>query len=282
MRWEANNLKNVTAPQVIQNQYGTDGNLDSRIRVKRKFSTGKQKWAGFLLDNFRIKPNDKILELGCGNAVFWKAVSDKLPENIQLTLSDFSSGMLDSAKTNTSGLDFVHEYAVIDAQTLPYNNGTFDIVIANYMLYHVPNVDKALREISRVLKPSGVFYAATFGKNNLKEVTETFHSFDKNIDPVLNDMTEVFGLETGEALLNKFFGSVKLKKFENGLHITDFDSLVEYFLSYKGMGNVSDVLCESRTSQFINFLKERFSEHNFFNITQDEGLFVSNNAEVAP
>ncbi|MCL2199060.1 MAG: class I SAM-dependent methyltransferase [Defluviitaleaceae bacterium] len=266
-------MKNITTPEVIKNQYGTDGNLDSRIRVKKQFSTGKQGWGNFLMQNFCLKANQRVLELGCGNAIFWKAVCNKIPD-IKLVLSDFSEGMLDSAKENTSGLDFIEDYAVIDAQNLPYDNDSFDIVIANYMLYHVPNVEKALSEISGVLKPDGVFFAAAFGKNNLKEVTEIFYNFDNKIDSVLVDMVKNFGLENGEELLKKHFSSVELKRFENNLHITEFDYLMEYFLSYRGMGNVSEIISHN-DEIFSAYLKQIFSQNGYVDITQDEGLFVS-------
>jgi len=142
-------MENVVTKKCVQEQYGADSNLHCRIRVKQLFSTGKQGWANFLLECFCLTSNQRILELGCGNAVFWKAVSNRIPTEIKLTLSDFSPGMIESAKSNTSSLGFVDEYAVIDAQNIPYENNTFDIVIANYMLYHVPNTEKALREISR-------------------------------------------------------------------------------------------------------------------------------------
>ena len=271
-----NSTQNVTSQKVIKNQYGTDGNLDSRIRIKKLFSTGKQGWASFLLENFDLKPACHILELGCGNAVFWKVVANKLPPGVKLTLSDFSEGMLESAKNNTIGLNFIENYTVADAQFLPYGDNEFDIIIANYMLYHVPNVEKALSEISRVLKPNGSFFASTFGKNNLKEVTETFRNYNNEIDSVLTEMVAVFGLENGGEMLSKYFNSVEIKRYENNLHITSFDSLVDYFLSYQGMGNISEFISDNQINRFTNYLKELFSVHGYFNITQEEGLFVVN------
>lgn len=268
-------IDNVTTEKCVQEQYGTDSNLQSHIRVKRLFSTGKQGWADFLLESFCLKSNQRILELGCGNAVFWKSASSKIPTGIKLTLSDFSPGMIESAKSNTSGLNFVDEYAVIDAQNLPYENNAFDIVIANYMLYHVPDTVKALREISRVLKPDGFFFAATFGKNNLKEVTDIFFNSDNKTDSVLNEMIGVFGLENGGELLGKHFEAVKLKKYENNLHITDFDSLLDYFLSYRGMGNISEIITDENIGQFSEYLNKIFSARGYVDITQEEGMFIS-------
>ncbi|MDR0273449.1 MAG: class I SAM-dependent methyltransferase [Clostridiales bacterium] len=142
-----------------------------------------------------------------------------------------SSGMLDAAKNNTSDFDFIEQYAVIDAENIPFDSDSFDIVIANYMLYHVPNIDKALSEISRVLKSNGFFFAATYGEDNLKEVDDIFINFDSRLDSVTNNLCKAFGLENGHDYLNKHFGSVELKRYENCLHITELKPLTEYFLS---------------------------------------------------
>ena len=231
-------------------------------------------WADFLLQNLQLKPNQRVLELGCGNAIFWKAVSSKIPEGIKLTLSDVSMGMLDAAKNNTNELDFVENHAVIDAQQIPFNDETFDVIIANYMLYHVPDIDKALNEISRVLKTNGLFCAATFGKDNLKEVDSIFTGFDKGIDAVINSLCGAFGLETGGAYLKKYFGFVELKRYENGLRITEPDLLADYFLSYRGMGNVGDVITDSKIPQFKDFIAKIFAIKGYIDISQDEGVFI--------
>jgi len=260
---------------MLKEQYGSSSNLEHRITAKRLFSTTKLSWADFLLQNFQLKPNQRVLELGCGSAVFWKHVAKKIPKGVKLVLSDASSGMIDTAKSNTKKLNFIEDYAVIDAQKIPYDEGSFDVVIANYMLYHVPNVELALSEISRVLKPNGSFFAATFGKDNLKEVDSIFNGFDNRIEPVVNDLCKAFGLENGSAYLEKHFGSVQLKRYENGLHITQLEPLVEYFLSYRGMGNISEMIPDCKIPQFTDYLAEVFSKNGYVDIAQDEGLFIS-------
>ena len=60
-------------------------------------------------------------------------------------------------------------FDVVDIQNIPYEDNSFDIVIANMMLYHVPNLDKAFCEVKRVLKKDGTFYCATFGEDGLDE-----------------------------------------------------------------------------------------------------------------
>lgn len=134
------------------------------------------------------------------------------------------------------------EYAIIDAQSIPFDENTFDVVIANHMLYHVPDIDKALTEISRVLKPDGFFYATTVGNNNMKEIADILHDYDPAIDFAMNSITSAFGLESGELQLSKHFKSVKLLRYEDSLHITESKPLVDYILSSQGIGNVNEII----------------------------------------
>ena len=70
--------------------------------------------------------------------------------------------MLHNAKETLQGQTGI-EYRVIDIQDIPFADHEFDAVIANMMLYHVPDLQKGLREVKRVLKPDGTFYCATYG-----------------------------------------------------------------------------------------------------------------------
>ena len=100
----------------------------------------------------------------------WKENANRIPPKWDITLSDLSSGMLDSAWRNlvVTGRNF--KFKEIDAQKIPFEDETFDAVIANHMLYHVPDRPKAIAEIKRVLKPNGRLFATTIGKNHHREM----------------------------------------------------------------------------------------------------------------
>ena len=76
----------------------------------------------------------------------------RIPSTWDITLSDLSSGMLDSAWRNLVVTGRNYKFKEIDAQEIPFEDETFDAVIANHMLYHVPDKPKAIAEIKRVLK----------------------------------------------------------------------------------------------------------------------------------
>ena len=88
----------------------------------------------------------KVLELGCGTGDMWKNSQSLIKACSKLILSDFSEGMVATTKSNIGNYENT-EYKVIDIQEIPYENETFDVVIANMMLYHVPDIDKGLNEV---------------------------------------------------------------------------------------------------------------------------------------
>ena len=153
-------IMNVT--KNVKNQFSNDKNLAMRINFYKKYTTNKYKFADWLFDKYVFKKNMKILELGCGNGSHWEGKIETLPDGCSLVLSDFSEGMLDLVREKFSANENV-SIKKIDIQEIPFEDETFDIVIANHMLFHVPDLNKALLEVKRVLKDNGVFYSATDG-----------------------------------------------------------------------------------------------------------------------
>ena len=90
-------------------------------------------------------------------------------------LSDLSAGMLEFAKQNVTGENVRH--IVIDIQDIPFPADSFDLVIANMMLDHVPDLPKALREVQRVLRPGGTFVCATYGEHGILMVPKEYGLF---------------------------------------------------------------------------------------------------------
>ena len=104
-------------------------------------------------------PYPKVLEVGCGTGFF--TLNLKLAGVIgEAHVTDISSGMVKVAERNARELGFEVEGRVADAESLPYADGTFDLVVGHAVLHHIPDVELALREVLRVLKPGGRFVFA--------------------------------------------------------------------------------------------------------------------------
>jgi ubiquinone/menaquinone biosynthesis C-methylase UbiE len=141
--------------QVAQ-QYRNASNLSARQRIYKYVSPG-QSWFDWVFDQLNLPGRARIPELGCGNAELWKANLKRLPRAWTITLSDASDGMVDTARQALNGHASQFSFNRFDAQSIPFEKAKFDAVIANHMLYHLPDRDRALAEVRRVLHEGGAF-----------------------------------------------------------------------------------------------------------------------------
>ena len=161
-------MSNLNDKVVVKQQYATAKNLNTRISIHDKYSTNKMGFGNWIVSNYRLEKGMSVLELGCGTGDMWRNRENLISTCNKLILSDFSDGMVATAKHNIGNYDNV-EYRIMDIQDIPYENETFDVVIANMMLYHVPDIEKGLSEVRRVLKRGGCFYCATYGEHGIIE-----------------------------------------------------------------------------------------------------------------
>ena len=263
-------------PEEMHKQYGIAANLNARAALHQLFSTNKLGWSNWVFQNYSLRPGQTVLELGCGNGGIWAGRAAQMPP-IKLVLSDFSEGMLRTAQENISGIPGT-EYRVIDAQNIPCPDASFDIVIANHMLYHVPDIDRALREIARVLRPGGTLYATTVGRGTYRELTDLLAQFDPAIDFAQDAITEAFGLESGEEKLRRHFASLEIRRYPDSLHVTRAQPLIDYVLSSQGIGNVNDIVTGERAAQFGQYIECIIARDGAINISKDAGMFVARKA----
>jgi len=262
-------LEKTDQSYLLKEQYKDAANLNARIRLHARFGTNTYGWHEWVFDQMQEAPAGRILELGCGPGFLWRINFDRVPDTWQITLSDFSAGMLQEAQTALGQRAQRFNFQVIDAQAIPFADASLDVVIANHMLYHVPDRPKALAEIRRVLAPAGRLYASTVGTQHLKEVGDLIHHVAP--DFIWGVATEEFTLENGAAQLAPYFSSVLLRRQENALVVTEAQPLVEYILS----GQAARVFVGERLEQLRSLIEQRLAEHGAISITSVSGLFVA-------
>lgn len=256
---------NIRDEEAVKEQYADSENLDIRIAIHQKYSVNKQGFGNWIFQQYELFEGYKILELGCGNGSMWSGNIKRLPKDCRLTLSDFSENMLAAAKKNVpaeSGIDF----KVIDIQNIPFADNSFDIVIANMMLYHVPDLKKALSEVRRVLKPQGKFYCATYGENGIMEYLENMFA-----DIIGNEKRDkVFTLQNGDEILSKYFLSVERRDCEDALEVTDVNDLAYYIYSAGNMSKLGTLPRELIIERLITA-----KQNGIIRIPKEYGMFMS-------
>lgn len=143
--------------------------------------------------------------------------AEAIPPNWEVTLSDFSTGMLKGTRESLKQMKHDFAYQVIDAQTIPFEDAYFDCVIANWVLYHVPDRPQAIAEISRVLKPDGYAYAATFSQQAFAEMKSWVRACNVPAWRDVWNFAHHFSLENGQEQLAPHFAQIKCYNLKNQL-----------------------------------------------------------------
>jgi SAM-dependent methyltransferase len=192
---------------LTQKAYATDEMLLLRQRIHELYSIPKINFTEWVLDRVGWRGDEIVLDIGSGPGTYFDQLVPRIPQG-HLLAGDLSLGMMRQAnKRVQAGLTLN-----IDAQALPFPDRVFDVILANHMLYHVPDLDQALGEIHRVLKSDGVLIAATNSQFNLPEfeqlIRRAYHllgAIGPDAQPRLN---QHFYLEDGAARLARHFYAV--------------------------------------------------------------------------
>jgi len=261
----------------IIKQYMESGNLKHRINI-HAYSTSKVKWYDWVLQGLELNEGMKILEIGCGNAMLWKTIYQKLPDHLRILLTDRSTEMLEAAKNQLKDCesylkehDITIEYAIRDAENLQVDEKGFDRIIANHMLYHVSDEKRPqlIQTCAGLLKEEGMFYASTVGRTHMKQLFDLTAQLDKRIH-MPSWMTKGFELENGAKQLEKAFHTVRIEEQENDLLVPDPQVVYEYIVSLPG--NAKEILTE-RKEESMEYLRKKISpEHPYF-IHKSTGAF---------
>lgn len=248
----------------IESQYRTSENLDIRIAIHARYSTNPQPFGEWVSDHYELQPGFRILETGCGTGEMWKGRLDRLPKNCHLMLTDFSKGMLETARNHLGDNPQV-SYQQADIQALPYEDGAFDAVIANMMLYHVPDLHKGLQGVRRVLKPGGTFYCATYGERGIMAfINETLKEHG-----IQGSIGKTFTLQNGAQALEQHFAHVRREDRKDGLAITHVPDFVEYVLSMASLTGL-----EKASAKTLQEVFERQCVEGVLYVPKEYGMFI--------
>ena len=267
--WKAilDNINFNTMEQDLLEQYKNSTNINIRIKLHEKYSINPIHWFEWMFSQYHLDNGMKVLEIGCGNGELWQRNQKNIP-NIQLTLTDISQGMLDDAKNRLKDIKDI-DYQCFDCHQIPYDNQTFDIVIANHVLFYVQDIEQVLKEINRVLKNDGIFYCSTYGKKHMKEITDLIKEFNPKITLSNIKLYDVFGLENGKIILEPYFKKIETLIHDDYLLVNDVNDIINYILSCHG--NQSEFTLKDYES-FKRYMEKKVK--NEIKITKAAGIFI--------
>jgi ubiquinone/menaquinone biosynthesis C-methylase UbiE len=197
-------------PELVQRQYATEDGLATRRDAQARFLEGANAFDVAVEAVVEARPR-RLLEVGCGMGQFAAAVAERTDAEVVAT--DLSPRMVELASGR--GLD-AH---VADVEALPFADAEFDCAAANWMLYHVPDVDRALGELRRVLEDDGTLVATTIGAEHMADVWELVG---------FRVPLREFSRENGEQQLRRHFESVERQDVDATLVFPDETAVHRY------------------------------------------------------
>jgi ubiquinone/menaquinone biosynthesis C-methylase UbiE len=262
----------LTDREQVREQYRDNSNLAARAAIYRFGDPAAPPWPRWVFDQLDLPPAAaaRVLEIGCGDGALWRRNLDRLPPAWRITLSDLSPGMLAAARTALSPAAPSFRFVQADAVRLPFADGAFDAVVANHMLYHVPRLDRALRDVRRVLAAGGRLFAATNSDAHLAPMQRLINEFLGDASPLREPM--LFSMENGAAAIAATFSQVEARHLRGELRVDDPEAVVRYVMSVEG---APELLTGGRLDALRQRARDEVERAGAFVLPTAAGMFVA-------
>jgi SAM-dependent methyltransferase len=217
-------------PAVVASQYATEAPLEARRSIYASAEGPDPREVAFAA--VAEAAPERVLEVGGGPGELSERIARELAAEVVMV--DVSPRMVELARAR--GVDA----RVGDVQELPFADGEFDVAVAAWMLYHVPDLDRGLSELCRVLRPGGRLVAVTNGRDHTLELRRL--AGPRAWEPR-------FRREEAAAILERHFARVE-RRDTDGWVTVDSGGIRRYLESLGGgpVGHVVDAPIRVRTA----------------------------------
>lgn len=260
-------------------QYRTADNLQARIRLHREFGTNPYPWQRWVFDQFKLEPELSVLEVGCGPGGLWFENAERIPQHTQLVLADLSLGMVHTALENilkhtkqAAKQEIAFYGNIVDVQHIPFPEACFDVVIANHMLYHAPDIDRSIRELRRVVKPGGRVFTATNGQGHMRQLNELLIKYLPGYMDGHRSQVRRYALENAPQLLSASFHKVETMIYEDHLQVTSVQALMDYITSLWDAYNPDTPQVYEQIAEHVQC---EIDEKGYFLIHKSQGILLA-------
>lgn len=271
----AKSLPSITDKQCLMaKSYKTQDKLNVRILTHQLYTQPQVDFIEWVLDKIEWRGNETAVDLGCGAGTY---VEQGLARSATYIAGDLSFGMVQElSHPNLPRLN-------LDIQHIPLADNTADVVLANHMLYHVPDKDAALAEIKRILRPNGHLIAATNSATNMIELInlrrQALQHLGLPLDPILekSPVAELFSLENGRSHLQPHFTHIQRHDLPSALVFPNPQPILNYITSSRDWYETllpKSITWDDLYHQFQTLLTDHFAQHPEFRISKLSGVFI--------
>ncbi len=219
----------------IKRHYATDDYLRIRQETHDKYTVPNVNFADWALQCLTWRGDETVLDVGCGNGLYYGKLLARHP-HVRYVGIDYNAVMLNKHPAPRGRL------VRGDATKLPFADGQFDVVMANHVLFLISDIDSAIREMRRVLKPDGVLMAATNSVQTMPEMQVLMRraivlltrNGAANVRPPANP-SDAFALENGTRFLARYFYAVVRHDLPSALVFPDTEPAMAYLESMRDL-----------------------------------------------
>ena len=196
-------------PLLVRWEFASEERLNKRNAILRSLAEGEnpEDAAVAAVEDAHAA---RVLDAGSGTGELAERFARDL--GLEVHAIDISPRMVEL--TRNRGIDA----QIADIESIPFDDAEFDCVFAGWVLYHAPDLDKAIAECVRVLQPGGRLVAATIGEDNLAEVWELFEDGERRVPVSFNRVN-------GADLLRPHFARVEQRDVDVTLVFPDVESI---------------------------------------------------------
>jgi SAM-dependent methyltransferase len=246
-------------------QYATGRNLAARAALYQ-WQIPEVDFPAWVLGQRPWSEGERVLDVGCGYGAYLSTVRRFTP---RVTALDLSLGILretDAAVPKVNG----------DVSALPFADGAFDVVVAAHMLYHVPDIASAVRELRRVLRPGGEALVATNGRDDKPEIMNVLHEAAKRPAGTYRKTDSRFLLDDAVAELGACFTDVRVTHIRTEIAVPSDEPVVAYVESIRTAAEPALAVEWSELCSSVRALvRAEITSHGAFRVTTHSGVVIA-------
>ena len=258
--------------------YANSDNLMARASIYQ-YQQPPIDLTGWALEQIAWRGDECVLDVGCGPGQYLRRLAQQ--PGLQLIALDLSRGMLADLARAWDAAAPLPRRAVADVQALPLPDASLDVALAMHMLYHVPDIERAARELRRVLRPGGTLLAVTNSVEHLAEfsalMTEAVTALTDASSERFPRWGSRFRLENGAALLQSGFERVERHDSISELLIPHVDPILAYVESTRSTSEPmlpQGATWSAFTSEVGRRVAAAIGERGVFRVRTHTGVFV--------
>lgn len=260
--------------------------LDVKQWVHNRYRSNPRSMVDHMITNLELTGSEDLLDLGCGNGFILEHLRPHLADG-SITGLDVAPAVLEAARQRLYSTAPPCTWIEGSADDLSgLGDGTFDRVMANYMIHYVPDLDRCFTEVRRVMRPGGLFHLTTDRPDSMLEMYDVHFTALKGMSAPQHLFKATpkgrLSLDNGASILGRYFDQVEKRTWQDQLRFTDPDPFMSFYTVGHNHCCASSEPVDRLDEDFFTELRDRvraqvtdaIATNGYFAVTKFTGTFL--------